>query len=160
MQSAIKAGSIVRDAGRVSDHVLQTMFAMVASYGLQSWCPDVLGATLTSLYNAAHEMIAIHSFQLVAGSAHAYSFKRIDQTHLEDIGLLTKMYRNFVFSSEKAKLVKEAREVGSVASAKEKTNVYTRRQRVCLHIFPFVILASDYVCSWPPIARTSSEVKA
>jgi len=126
-----QTGTHALNTHHVKEHNLSTMFTMVAVYGLRLWCPDVCGDP-TSLYNAAHEMIAIRSFQIVAGAAHGYSFMKVDTTHLQNTHLLTKMYQNLVFSSERAKVDMEAKRPGSLKLKKSNTDRYKRRQRVCV----------------------------
>jgi len=63
MNSAIQGGQVAHDAACVSEHHLKIMFTYVFQFGLQQWCPDILGGSPMSLYNSAHESIALESFQ-------------------------------------------------------------------------------------------------
>ena len=130
MTSTIQGGQVASDASRVSDHHLKIIFTYLFQFGLQRWCPDIIGGSPTSLYNTAHESIALDSFQHVAANF-GYSFKGVDLTHLENVPLLSRLYRNFVYYTEQRKVVKEARNgPGSVEEDVSKTEIYKRRKRV------------------------------
>lgn len=129
MNANRQKGSMARNAARVEDNFLELIFTEIAQYGLQVWCPDVLGSKPTSLYNSAHELVAIHSFQRVA-SAGGYVFMSPSLQNINDKQLLIKLYRNFVFSTEGKKIISEDKVAGSVAVSKGNTDIYKRRQRV------------------------------
>lgn len=134
MTSAIQGGQVASDASRVSDHHLKIIFTYLSQFGLQRWCPDIIGGSPTSLYNTAHESIALDSFQHVAANF-GYSFKGVDLTHLENVPLLSRLYRNFVYYTERRKVVKEERNgPGSVEEDVSKTEIYKRRKRVSFFI--------------------------
>jgi len=126
MTSAIQGGQVTSDTSCISDHHLKIIFTSLFQFGLQCWCPDIIGGSPTLLYNTAHESIALDSFQHVAANF-GYSFKGIDLTQLENVPLLSRLYRNFVYYTEQRKVVKEVRNgVGSVEEDVSKMEIYKR----------------------------------
>ncbi len=130
MQAKIhKGSSVARDAGCIDDHHLHILFSTISQFGLQQWLPDVIGESPTSLYNTAHETVAIHSFQRL-NTTFAYAAKGPNLKHINNVALLSRIYWNFVFSVDQKKLIMEAREAGSVQQASIKTDIYKRRKWV------------------------------
>ncbi|KAJ7720304.1 hypothetical protein B0H14DRAFT_2642719 [Mycena olivaceomarginata] len=60
-----------RDAMRVREDHLGMMFNALANAGIHIFTPDILGNP-ESLYNIAHELVALHSFRVVA-TTYGYS---------------------------------------------------------------------------------------
>ncbi|KAJ7208461.1 hypothetical protein C8J57DRAFT_1610264 [Mycena rebaudengoi] len=119
---------ITKNIVRMSDIHLDIIYSKIIHSGLVAWNPDVLGSH-NSMYNTAHERIAITTFQTVGG-AHGYSHVGPNLTHLDDMNLLSKFYRNFVFSYIPKMVKSELKEPGSVQLKNEKKNIYSRRIRL------------------------------
>ncbi|KAJ7160855.1 hypothetical protein C8R46DRAFT_846394, partial [Mycena filopes] len=83
---------IARNIVQMEDNDLHTMFVGVLSAGLRHWRPDVVGETRESVYNRAHELVAIKTFQDCATN-HAYIRLSPDLTKINDRKLLQKLYR-------------------------------------------------------------------
>ncbi|KAJ7140578.1 hypothetical protein C8R43DRAFT_892749 [Mycena crocata] len=92
-----KRGIIARNVTQIDEVYLHTIFSAVLQFGLIEWCPDILASDANSMYNSAHELIALRTFQQVAAS-HAYVRLGPNLTNLGDMALLRQWYRNFVFS--------------------------------------------------------------
>ncbi|KAJ7061910.1 hypothetical protein B0H15DRAFT_981554, partial [Mycena belliarum] len=73
------------------------IFSGIFSAGLLEWRPDVIGGTPDSLYNRAHELVAIRTFQVVA-TAMAYRRLSPDLTKVKDVPLLTRLFRHYIYS--------------------------------------------------------------
>lgn len=157
MNTATRSGSIAKEAGYLKDNFVHLMFGMVAQYGLQVWCPDVLGGSATSLYNSAHEIIAIESFQRVV-TAHGYIFKGPNLRYARDTAMLTRMYRNFVFSAERTKVIKEVKTPGCVARERTNAGIYKRRIRVCSVCLTILLcyLTTLFAAWWKPYRLSGS----
>ncbi|KAJ6478677.1 hypothetical protein DFH09DRAFT_951544 [Mycena vulgaris] len=80
----------------MKDEDLDTIYSTVILSGIVNWNPDVLGSP-DSMYNIAHEHVAIKTFQVVC-SAHGYSRLGLNLTNLMDCVLLSGFYHTFVFS--------------------------------------------------------------
>ncbi|KAJ6591802.1 hypothetical protein DFH09DRAFT_907103 [Mycena vulgaris] len=112
----------------MSDEDLDTIYSVIIVSGIINWNPDVLGSP-DSMYNIAHEHIAIRTFQVVC-AAHRYSRLGPNLKSLMDRVLLTGFYRNFVFSYI-LKLVKaEMKEPGRLDLIIANKKTYSRRTRV------------------------------
>ncbi|KAJ7105552.1 hypothetical protein C8R44DRAFT_806431 [Mycena epipterygia] len=119
---------ITRNIVAMSDEDLDTIYSAVIVSGIINWNPDVLGSP-DSMYNIAHERVAIRTFQVVC-AAHGYSRLGPNLTNLMDRVLLTGFYRNFVFSYI-LKLVKaEMKEPGRLDVMIANKNTYSRRTRL------------------------------
>lgn len=123
---------IARNIVAIDDKFLQTIFSSVISSGFREWRPDVIGSTRDGLYNLAHEDIAIDTFKRVA-QRHAYVRLSPDLMHLDDSDLLQRLYRNYVWSNMRKKLLSEAATPGAVVARMEITGKYKRRRTVCLY---------------------------
>ncbi|KAJ6497972.1 hypothetical protein C8R47DRAFT_314825 [Mycena vitilis] len=110
----------------MEDHNLHLMFAAVLSSGLQKFRPDVIGGTRDTLYNRAHETVAIKAFQDVAAN-HGFVRLSPDLTKLNDITLLQRLYRNYVWSNMRKRILAEARSPGSVTLRSKLTQDSKRR---------------------------------
>lgn len=119
------------NVANVQEVFIHTMFAAVLEFGLLEWCPDVVGSSPASMYNMAHELIALKTFQQVA-AAGAYSRLGPNLTHLGDMKLLVKLYRNFVYSWMGNQVKMELAEPGSVLKKALARDTYKRRKRVRL----------------------------
>ncbi|KAJ7075270.1 hypothetical protein B0H15DRAFT_961763 [Mycena belliarum] len=110
----------------VKEHHLTTIFSGIFSAGLLEWRPDVIGGTPDSLYNRAHELVAIRTFQVVA-TAMAYRRLSPDLTRVKDVPLLTRLFRHYIYSVVKPKILKESLMAGSVVAHAQRTDSYKRR---------------------------------
>ncbi|KAJ7726299.1 hypothetical protein B0H14DRAFT_2641158 [Mycena olivaceomarginata] len=84
------------DAARIGEHHLRTMFGALANAGLPSFTPDVFGNP-ESLYNIAHELVALHSFRIVATN-YGYSVPyAVNLAIAKDDHLIQRFYRSFIY---------------------------------------------------------------
>ncbi|KAJ6499741.1 hypothetical protein C8R47DRAFT_971658 [Mycena vitilis] len=97
LAGAGRKGTIAANIAQVGEQHLQLIFSTILSAGLVQWRPDIIGGTFDSLYNLAHENIAINTFQQVAG-AHGYVRIGPDLTRLRDAAFLRKLYRNSILA--------------------------------------------------------------
>ncbi|KAF5371871.1 hypothetical protein D9615_009520 [Tricholomella constricta] len=126
---------IVLAIGRVPENALRMMFGTIHSFGLSSWCPDLIGGTPTSSYNGALESIAIWTFEQSA-SIFAYQHLSPNLCYLKDTIMIQKLYRNFLWSYMKDLVLKEQKEPGSLVRAKQENkayNILTNRRHKYLH---------------------------
>ncbi|KAJ7844360.1 hypothetical protein B0H14DRAFT_2358665, partial [Mycena olivaceomarginata] len=99
------------DAARVGDHHLRSMYNAVANVGLHVFAPDVFGNP-ESLYNLAHEHVAIHSFRTIASLFAYSSIYRVDLSLIKDDHFLRRFYRSFIYGRMKDLASKEERRPG------------------------------------------------
>lgn len=125
---------IARNIAAMDDHDLNTMFVGILSAGLKQWRPDLVGGTRESVYNRAHELVAIKTFQDCATN-HAYVRLSPDLSLLNDRKVLQKLYRNCVWSLNRRKVVSELTLPGSVVARVKVTQDYKRRNAVTLISF-------------------------
>lgn len=118
----------MNDISRIPDHAIRLIFATVHSFGVTSWCPDLLGDH-SSLYNASLEAIAIWTFEQ-AVATFAYAHMKVNPEHARNTQLLQSLYRNFVWSYMKSRIVKDLRSPGSIAQADLDNKAYKRRAEV------------------------------
>ncbi|KAJ6603773.1 hypothetical protein B0H10DRAFT_2229729 [Mycena sp. CBHHK59/15] len=128
---------ITKNILAMNDLHLEVIHAGPLASGLITWAPDVLGNT-DSLYNRAHELIAIGTFQTVA-VGHGYACLSPNLTNLTDIPLLRKIYRNFAFSYQHKNVKAELKEAGSVEMNKLKKGIYSRCTRLCDNRSDFIL---------------------
>ncbi|KAJ7440244.1 hypothetical protein FB451DRAFT_1415275 [Mycena latifolia] len=119
---------ITKNIAAMNDVDLGTIYASVIVSGINNWNPDIFGSP-DSLYNVAHERIAITTFQNVAAN-HGYSRLSPNLTNLEDRVLLTKFYRNFVFSYMLRTMKAEVKSPGRLEQVSTNKNIYSRRTRL------------------------------
>lgn len=132
---------IAQDASRVGDHLLRAAFSAVANTGLHSFAPDVFGNP-ESMYNLAHEHVAIHSFRSIA-SLFAYStIYPVDMSLVKDEHLLRRFYRSFLYGYLKMKAGREERFPGRTRLDVALNNNWRRREEVCSTVYHPII------CSW------------
>ncbi|KAF8144157.1 hypothetical protein K438DRAFT_1783118 [Mycena galopus ATCC 62051] len=117
------------DAARVGDHHLRSMFNAIANAGLQVFAPDVFGNP-ESLYNLAHEHVAIHSFRAIASLFAYSSIYSIDLSLIKDDHLLRRFYRSFMYGRMKSQAGKEERRPGRVGVDIVLNNIYRRRDEM------------------------------
>ncbi|KAH9471667.1 hypothetical protein Pst134EA_005548 [Puccinia striiformis f. sp. tritici] len=100
---------------------------LMVRLGLRAWCPN-LEEDAASLYNAAHRIAAITSFQeLVAGQA--YTYMNVNPRMASQTSLLIQAYNHFVHYVLNLKYQKEKRQVGSNAQdASHKRNSKNRER--------------------------------
>ncbi len=126
----MESGIIASVIARIPDHLLRMTFAVLDSFGISKWCPDIINSTPTSFYNAALESIALETFEL-AVTRGAYDSLQPNLEYAESTGMLQKFYRNFVFHYLRGQMRKELREPGRVMSDNTKNTIYKRREKVC-----------------------------
>ncbi|KAJ7899813.1 hypothetical protein B0H13DRAFT_1883704 [Mycena leptocephala] len=102
------------DAHRVGEDHLRSIFNTVANAALPYFAPDVFGNP-ESMYNLAHEHIAIHSFRR---RCHA----------IRDQHLLQRFYRSFIYGHMKTLAAKEERRPGRVELDVVLNAIYRRRE--------------------------------
>ncbi len=102
------------------------MFSAVAELGLSRWRPNILGNP-DSLYNVAHERIALVTFRQMV-SQHRYTFMSVSLLTIDDLALLKKCYHSFVFSYLQKQLRKETKQPGRVMQDAKLKAVYSRRK--------------------------------
>ncbi|KAJ7177612.1 hypothetical protein C8R46DRAFT_1328179, partial [Mycena filopes] len=122
-----KKSPIARNVAKMLDTNLHIMFSAVLSAGLQQWRPDVIGGTHDTLYNQAHEMIAIDTFQTVATN-HGYARLSPDLTKVRDRLVVQKLYRNCAWSLIRRRAESELTAPGSVVLRAKLVSDYKRRQ--------------------------------
>ncbi|KAJ6530234.1 hypothetical protein B0H19DRAFT_1273898 [Mycena capillaripes] len=114
------------DARKVGDDNLRSMFSCVANAGLHSFTPDVFGNP-ESMYNLAHEHVAIHSFRNVV-MRHGYSaLYPVNLSLIHDDHLIQRFYRSFVYGHMKLQAGKEERRPGQLEIDIVLNNTYRRR---------------------------------
>ncbi len=74
---------ISNNINRVSEEDLMFTFSAVAELGLSRWRPNILG-NADSLYNVAHERIALVTFRQMA-SQHRYAFMSVNLSTIDDL---------------------------------------------------------------------------
>ncbi|KAJ7312800.1 hypothetical protein DFH08DRAFT_717317, partial [Mycena albidolilacea] len=99
------------DAARVGDHYIRSVYNAVANVGLHVFAPDIFGNP-ESLYNLAHEHVAIHSFRTIASLFAYSSIYRVDLSLIKDDHLLRRFYRSFIYGRMKDLASKEERRPG------------------------------------------------
>jgi hypothetical protein len=124
---------IAKNILAMDEHFLHVIYSAIISAGLDKWRPDVL-RNFVSMYNQVHELIAIKTFQAIAIS-HGYSRLSPNLTNLQNMKLLQRFYRNYVFSHIYKLAMKEMKAAGSVKQSIANTNTYKRRKEVGLFFF-------------------------
>ncbi|KAJ7935735.1 hypothetical protein B0H13DRAFT_1590047, partial [Mycena leptocephala] len=97
------------DAHRVGEDHLRSIFNTVANAALPYFAPDVFGNP-ESMYNLAHEHIAIHSFRAAATLFAYSSIYRVTLSYVQDQHLLQRFYRSFIYGHMKTLAAKEERQ--------------------------------------------------
>ncbi|KAJ7855451.1 hypothetical protein B0H14DRAFT_3448980 [Mycena olivaceomarginata] len=122
------------DATQVGDHHLRSMYNAVATVGLHVFAPDVFGNP-ESLYNLAHEHVAIHSFRTIASLFAYSSIYRVDLSLIKDDHFLQRFYRSFIYGRMKDLASKEERRPGRVGVDIVLNNIYRHRDETqALHV--------------------------
>ncbi|KAJ7085462.1 hypothetical protein B0H15DRAFT_988438 [Mycena belliarum] len=133
---ATESGTIANSIRRVKDSFHKTMFSAVLLAGLKAFCPDFLGSP-DSLYNQAHELVAVQTFQVVA-STFGYVHLAVDLTKVQNVILIQEYYRSFVFSYL-ANLAKgDLIMPGALQKSIKDGNAYRRRQTLADHRWTFL----------------------
>lgn len=138
------------DAARVGDHHLRSMYNAVANVGLHVFAPDVFGNP-ESLYNLAHEHVAIHSFRTIASLFAYSSIYRVDLSLIKDDHFLRRFYRSFIYGRMKDLASKEERRPGRVGVDIVLNNIYRRRDEVCFT--PYRLLLAHVISLDAGLAR-------
>lgn len=119
--------------GRVGDQWVEHMFAGVLLFGFTCWAPNILGDTPDSLYNLAHEQLAIQSFRTCAVGGGYLNFS-VNLEQVNDYPLMQLLYNDFVWKLMKGRAMLELRNPGSVlrqrVAAQEKRELETARKKV------------------------------
>ncbi|KAK7027533.1 hypothetical protein VNI00_015167 [Paramarasmius palmivorus] len=128
-QLAKKSTSVdVQKVAKMSDLSLMAIWRGLASYGFQTWVPDVMSDPY-SRYNKAHRFVFLTTFNDVV-ELDGYADYLFDDQYLKNHHLLTKMYDHIVFSYFKGKIKDEIKEPGSVMAKIQSTNRYKRRAKL------------------------------
>lgn len=114
---------------KLDESHLRMILAMMAIYGLDKWRPDLRSHTTRSLWNAAHRIIAIQSFQQCC-LAGAYQASNPAFMFVQNDEVLTKWYDHYVFFYKKGHWDKEKAKPGSVASISAREAARERRRNV------------------------------
>jgi hypothetical protein len=138
------------DAARVGDHHLRSVYNAVANVGLHVFAPDVFGNP-ESLYNLAHEHVAIHSFRTIASLFAYSSIYRVDLSLIKDDHFLRRFYRSFIYGRMKDLASKEERRPGRVGVDIVLNNIYRRRDEVCFT--PYRLLLAHVISLDAGLAR-------
>ncbi|KAJ7182570.1 hypothetical protein C8R43DRAFT_855058, partial [Mycena crocata] len=94
----------------------------------------------------------IQTFQVVA-TAQGYYRLSPDLTKIQDPILLQRLYRNFVFSYMRKRILLEMRQAGAVAARAKNTTTYKRRKSLTTIRYRSILLAG-----WPKIvAKLAAE---
>ncbi|KAJ7870689.1 hypothetical protein B0H13DRAFT_1896102 [Mycena leptocephala] len=115
------------DAHRVGEDHLRSIFNTVANAALPYFAPDVFGNP-ESMYNLAHEHIAIHSFRAAAMLFAYSSIYRVTLSYVQDQHLLQRFYRSFIYGHMKTLAAKEERRPGRVELDVVLNAIYRRRE--------------------------------
>ncbi|KAJ7817004.1 hypothetical protein B0H13DRAFT_2380014 [Mycena leptocephala] len=102
-------------------------FNTVANAALPYFAPDVFGNP-ESMYNLAHEHIAIHSFRAAAMLFAYSSIYRVTLSYVQDQHLLQRFYRSFIYGHMKTLAAKEERRPGRVELDVVLNAIYRRRE--------------------------------
>ncbi|OAV85983.1 hypothetical protein PTTG_00350, partial [Puccinia triticina 1-1 BBBD Race 1] len=101
---------------------------LMVRLGLRTWRPN-LEEDSASLYNAAHRIAAITSFQeLVAGQA--YNYMNVDPRMASDTALLIQAYNHFVHFVQHSKYQKEKKQAGKNAQDATHKRISKNRERL------------------------------
>ncbi|KAG6834155.1 hypothetical protein H0H93_011515 [Arthromyces matolae] len=135
--SAEGTSRTAKNISRVPENALRIIFGTVHSFGLAAWRPDIVCGSVTSIYNEAHEAIAIWTFEKAA-ALFAYTHFQPNLTYLQDAALMQRLYRNFVWSYIKGIVDKEAKEPGSHKRAVQENRAYKNRQELAFRRLAFL----------------------
>ncbi|KAJ6593032.1 hypothetical protein B0H19DRAFT_1055684 [Mycena capillaripes] len=89
-------GEIAEETRRIGDSHLRVIFNAIAAVGLSAFAPDIFGNE-ESLYNFAHEHLAIHTFRTIAMAWAYTSLYIFPMPLLDDYSLLRNFYRSHVY---------------------------------------------------------------
>ena len=87
---------------------------------------DIYG-NVESLYNLAHETLAIQTFRAIAAGL-GYAFITMDLSLINDYDMLRNLYRSYIYGYLKEQA--DRNEKGSVQDAIARNNAYRRRSQV------------------------------
>ncbi|KNZ58949.1 hypothetical protein VP01_1828g7 [Puccinia sorghi] len=125
-----RAGSVRygRQVLHVGSHNIRYAQGLMVRLGLRVWCPN-LEEDSGSLYNAAHRIAAITTFQeLVAGNA--YTYLNVNPKMANNIALLIQAYNHFVHYVLLLKYQKEQKQNGKIAQEAEHKRISKNRERL------------------------------
>lgn len=104
------------------------IFQCIAAAGLERFSPDIMGS-FESMYNLVHKQIGVHTFRAIAAQG-GYDFMECNIAMTKQIGLVTQMYRNFLFSRLKMIVATELKKPGRVVQAAEANSASKQRTEV------------------------------
>ncbi|KAJ7640604.1 hypothetical protein B0H17DRAFT_1105465 [Mycena rosella] len=123
---------IATNIGRIKEVWIRRAFCIVFAAGLKKFIPEVFGAP-DSLYNQVHQMVAIHSFQVIA-AGFGYAHMKVDTEQAQNDSLLDQLYENFVFSYwEKLAKAELRKGPGTVVKSIADGNAYRRHVQLGEH---------------------------
>ncbi|KAJ6573744.1 hypothetical protein DFH09DRAFT_1078722 [Mycena vulgaris] len=120
----------------MDQHFLRVTYSAIISSGLAKWRPDAL-RNFGSMYNQVHELIAIKTFQTIT-VVFAYSRVSPNLTNLDNMQLLQRFYRNYVFWYIGRLAKKEMKLAGSVKKSIADMNTYKRRKELAVERTAFL----------------------
>ncbi|KAK7018688.1 hypothetical protein VNI00_018315 [Paramarasmius palmivorus] len=124
-ESATSPSRILKNIAKIEDTSIEAILGSIGSFGLQSFCPDVLGDAY-SPYNIAHRSVALSAIRAVIiakGCRHLGP----NPTHANDNATLVKYYDNFIFCHMHKNVVQDEKEKDSVRKAITLKDVYRHR---------------------------------
>ncbi|KAJ7810196.1 hypothetical protein B0H13DRAFT_1667623, partial [Mycena leptocephala] len=143
------------------------IFNTVANAALPYFAPDVFGNP-ESMYNLAHEHIAIHSFRAAAMLFAYSSIYRVTLSYVQDQHLLQRFYRSFIYGHMKTLAAKEERRPGRVELDVVLNAIYRQKKERSMVILTSLLLRPYTHCfcqatpqsptgtsSFQPLSRTA-----
>jgi hypothetical protein len=115
---------------------------LMGRLGLRVWCPN-LEEDSASLYNAAHRIAAITTFQELV-SSRAYDYMNVNPVLAMDSVLVIQAYNHYVHYVLLTKYKKEQKQEGKVAEEAENKKFSKGRERVCT-ISSFTLVFSKLI---------------
>jgi hypothetical protein len=135
-------GRLIKQRTKVGELHLAKMRHRLARYGFTSWAPHMDGNS-NSLFNIAHQDIAMESFRDLAGAGE-YAWTGMKRIHVGNWLMQEKYYRNSVFNRLKNVYLAEERKPGKAADLKGRDTVCKRRNRVSARrYFTLICLMSN-----------------
>nr|GAT47418.1 predicted protein [Mycena chlorophos] len=127
--AALVNGDIATAITSIDTSLLAVAISMHVQVGLEHFRPDLLGGAPDDPYNMLHEISAIKSFTILLTTGAYLDFKA-NMTRAEDVLLLRGLFRNFVFSYIRKKVVLERKTPGAAAILTLANDIYRRRKRL------------------------------
>jgi hypothetical protein len=136
---------ILKNVSKIEDTTIEAILGSIGSFGLHSFCPDVLGDAY-SPYNIAHRCVALSAIRAVIISKGCRHLGPTS-THADDNALLVKYYDNFVFCHMHNKVTQEEKKKDSVKDAVKLKEIYRRRSNVSLLYLIYLIYPEIWIFS-------------